>query len=107
MIRILAAAAAFAALVTPALADPNCLGSGGGASFHVSGGVRIGDFSEADQMEFDKLRLRSAGIDADSAERTWLGCLKVTSRDGNGNWTTDYYDPDTFERKPLDLRLPN
>lgn len=77
-------------------------------SFHVGAEFTIGGkFSEADQMEFDKMRLRQKGIDADTAERTWLGCLKVTSRDSSGNWQTDYYDPDTFEHKPLDLRLPN
>jgi hypothetical protein len=107
VIRLLLAGCAFAALATPALADPNCLGSGGGVSLHVSGGVRIGNFSEADQMEFDRMRLRAAGIDAETAERTWLGCLKVTSRDASGSWQTDYYDPDTFERKPLDLTLPD
>ncbi|MHB1103370.1 MAG: hypothetical protein ACYC0C_11485 [Devosia sp.] len=106
MVRRILAAAVLAFVATPALADPNCLG-GGSSGLHFSYGVRIGDdFTEAEQMQFDKMRLRQQGIDADTAERTWLGCLKVTSRDANGSWTTDYYDPDTFEQKPLNLKLP-
>lgn len=91
---------------SPALADPNCLG-GGAPGIRVSIGVGIGEYTEAEQAQFDKMALRQQGIDADTVERTWLGCLKVTSRDGNGSWTTDYYDPDTFERKPLNLTLPS
>ena len=104
MIRSLAAAAVLALVATPAFADPNCLMSGG-PGLRISGQIGIGEFSESDIAEFDKMRLRQAGIDADSVERTWLGCLKVTSRD-SGGWNTDYYDPQTFERKPLNLRLP-
>lgn len=106
MMRTLAAGALLAALTGPAIADPNCLG-GGAPGVHISLGFQVGaDFTEAEQAEFDKMRLRQQGIDADTAERTWLGCLKVTSRDSNGNWVTEYYDPQTYERKPLNLRLP-
>lgn len=106
MFRPVVLAAAFAALATPALADPNCL-TGGSPGLHVSLGVNFGgEFTEADQMEFDRIRARQHGIDAETAERTWLGCLKVTSRDADGNWVTEYYDPDTFEKKPLNLNLP-
>ena len=106
MFRPVLLAAALAALATPALADPNCL-TGGGSGLSVSFGVSFGGrFTEADQMEFDRIRARRHGIDAETAERTWLGCLKVTRRDAGGNWVTEYYDPETFERKPLDLTLP-
>ena len=95
-----------ATAASPALADPNCLG-GGAAGVHVSIGVGIGEYTEQEQAMFDRMRLRQEGIDADTVERTWLGCLKVTSRDASGSWTTDYYDPDTLAHKPLNLRLPN
>ena len=91
--------------VSPALADPNCLG-GGAPGIHISIGAGIGEYTEAELAEFDKMHLRQQGISADTVERTWLGCLKVTSKDSNGSWTTGYYDPDTFERKPLNLNLP-
>lgn len=91
---------------SPALADPNCLG-GGEPGIHVTIGIGIGEYTETEQEQFDKMHLRQQGIDADTVERTYLGCLKVTSRDSNGHWTTDYYDPETFERKPLNLRLPS
>ncbi len=104
MKRAIVAAAVLAALATPALADPNCLSSGG-TSFRVQTGFSVGDITEQDQMEFDLIRARRAGINAETAERTWLGCLKITRRGPNG-WITEYYDPDSFERKPLDLRLP-
>jgi hypothetical protein len=102
---IVVAAVVLVAAATPALADPNCLASGGSASFRVETGINIGKFTEQEQMQFDVMRARRAGIDAETAERTGLGCLKITRRGANG-WITEYYDPDTFERKPLDLRLP-
>jgi hypothetical protein len=108
MIRLATAFAVLlvAAVTSPALADPNCLG-GGEPGVDISFGFSIGGkYTEAEQAQFDVMHLRQQGIDAETAERTWLGCLKVTSRDANGHWTTDYYDPDTFERKPLNLRLP-
>ena len=104
--RVTAFAILLAAVITsPALADPNCLG-GGSPGLHISFGVGIGEYTEEEQAQFDKMHLRQQGIDAETVERTWLGCLKVTSRDFNGHWTTDYYDPQTFERKPLNLTLP-
>jgi hypothetical protein len=95
---------ALAGLATPALADPNCLTSdGGGLQVHL--GFSTGNISEQDQMDFDVINARRHGINADTAERTWLGCIKVTRR-GSSGWITEYYDPDTWEKKPLDLRLP-
>lgn len=105
MIRPLVLAASIAAAATPALADPNCLMSGG-PGLHIEFGVQVGgEYTEAEQAEFDKMRLRRAGIDAETVERTWLGCFKVT-RIENGGWVTEYYDPATLDRKPLNLRLP-
>ena len=106
MFRPVVLAAVLALLATPALADPNCL-TGGSPGLDVSLGFSFGGrITEADQMEFDRIRARRHGIDAETAERTWLGCLKVTRRDASGNWVTEYYDPDTFEKKPLNLNLP-
>lgn len=106
MIRLCTPAAMLLVAASPALADPNCLG-GGEPGLHISIGIGVGgEYTEDEQAQFDKMHLRQQGIDAETVERTWLGCLKVTSRDANGHWQTDYYDPDTFERKPLDLRLP-
>lgn len=105
MRRQIAIAGLIVLLATPALADPNCLSSGG-PGLHVEFGVRVGDdYTEAEQAEFDKMRLRQAGIDADTVERTWLGCFKVTRRSG-GSWITEYYDPKTLDRMPLNLNLP-
>ncbi|HQZ12161.1 MAG TPA: hypothetical protein PK286_04680 [Devosia sp.] len=103
MKKAIVVAALLAATATPVLADPNCQTGGGGANFRFE--VGIGKFTEKDQMEFDLIRARRAGINAETAERTWLGCLKITRRGPNG-WITEYYDPDTFQLKPLDLRLP-
>lgn len=94
-----------AMMATPALADPNCL-TGGEPGLQVHLGFSTGNITEQDQMDFDVINARRHGINADTAERTWLGCLKVTRRAPGGGWITEYYDPDTFERKPLDLRLP-
>jgi hypothetical protein len=102
---ILVAAVMAAGLATPALADPNCLNDGApGLRVHV--GINTGNITEQDQMDFDVLNARRHGIDADTAERTWLGCLKITRRAAGGGWVTEYYDPDTFRLKPLDLTLP-
>ena len=87
----------------PALASPNCLMSGGsGVQFSIQ--IGHGKFTKSELEQFDKMRLRQAGIDADRVQRTWLECLKVTRRDGQGHWVTEYYDPQTLELKPLDLR---
>ena len=97
---VVAVAAVLAGAATPALADPSCLG-GSGSSFKVEMGFSVGGkFTEKDQMEFDLMRARRAGINADTAERTWLGCLKITRRGADGEWLAEYYDPGTFERKP-------
>ena len=57
MKRAIVAALVVAATATPVLADPNCLGSGGG-SFRVQTGIQFGNISEKDQMEFDLIRAR-------------------------------------------------
>jgi hypothetical protein len=46
-------------------------------------------------MDFLLLQARSRGINADTAERTWLDCVKITRRE-NGRWVTEYYDPRTW-----------
>ena len=106
MKHLIVAVAIVAGLATPALADPNCL-TGDGSGLRVQFGINTGNISEQDQMDFDVIRARRHGINADTAERTWLGCLKITRRAAGGGWITEYYDPDTFERKPLDLTLPD
>src|SRR5688572_10510832 len=103
MIRpLLTALPLLVALTLPAAASPNCKGGDGpGITVHI--GVSVGTpFTEDEQEVIDKMRLRQAGIDADTVDRTWHDCLKVT-RFENGRWVTEYYDPDTFERKPLNL----
>ena len=105
MIRPVLAALSFAVLAAPATAAsyPNCLGGGSpGLQVHVE--IGYGDRSSDDQEVFDKMRLRQAGIAADSVDRTWLGCMKV-QRFENGRWVTEYYNPDTVESGPLDLTL--
>ena len=105
MVRLALALLLAAASVSPALADPNCLG-GGEPGVHISFGVSIGGpYTKDEQEVFENMRLRNNGSDADSVERTWLGCWKVTSRDERGHWVTDYYDPRTLDRKPLNLNL--
>lgn len=99
MIRPALLVAAFLFGTAPALAYPNCLTSGG-PGLYVEFGVGIGEFSEAEQSEFDKMRLRRIGINADVTERTPLGCIKVT-RVENGRWVMEYYDPKTLELVPV------
>ena len=57
---IVVAAVVLVAAATPALADPNCLASGGSASFRVETGINIGKFTEQEQMQFDVMRARRA-----------------------------------------------
>lgn len=98
-------------LATPAQASPNCMMSGG-PGLRISIHVGTGNYTEAEQAELDIIRLRRIGVIADTAERTHLGCLKVTRRDTRGHWITEYYDADTLAFKPLNstgplnLRLP-
>lgn len=104
---LLSLALILAAGASPALADPNCLG-GGNSGVHVSLGASVGGgYTAQEQAVFDQMEARRHGINADSAERTWLGCIKITRRDELGRWVTEYYDPDNFEQKTtgLDLRL--
>jgi len=106
MWRPIALAGLVALLATPALADPNCLTTGG-PGLYVEFGVQVGgDYTETEQEQLDKIRLRRAGISADTVERTWLGCYKVTRRVG-GSWVTEYYDPRTLRQMPLNLTLPD
>jgi hypothetical protein len=84
-----------ATLSGPALADPNCLQSGG-PGLRIELGVGVGHFSEQDRMDFLVLEARRRGIDAVTAEKTWLDCIKVTRRGGSG-WVTEYYDPYTWD----------
>jgi hypothetical protein len=94
MIRIALAFLAIAFAAGPALADPNCLQSGSG--FRVEIGVGAGNFSERDQMDFLVMQARRHGINADTAEKTWLECIKITRREA-GRWVTEYYDPYTWD----------
>jgi microcystin degradation protein MlrC len=98
MIRRAVLAIAIATLAaTPALADPNCLNRGGGMKLNLTLGAQVGeDYTETEQSTFDVMSLRRHGIDADTAERTWLGCIKVTRFEG-GAWVTEYYDPNTYD----------
>lgn len=92
------------ALVSPAAAEPNCL-AGGGPGLQISMGASVGGpYTQEEQAVFDKMKLRQAGIDADTVERSWLGCMKVTRFEG-GRWATEYYDPRTLDPKPLNLQL--
>ncbi len=101
MWRPIALAGLIACLATPALAYPNCLMSGG-PGLRIEFGVQVGgDYTEAEQAQFDKMRLRQAGINADTVERTHLGCFKVTRIVGGG-WVTEYYDPATLDLVPID-----
>jgi hypothetical protein len=106
MMRLWIAAVAFAGLATPALAAPNCLDNDG-PGLKITIGVSVGGgYTEAEQEMFDKMELRKQGIDADTVERTSMGCMKITRFEA-GRWTTEYYDPKTFEQEPLNLRLPD
>jgi hypothetical protein len=100
MIRLLAFAVLFATAASPALAYPNCLNSSS-ARLHVEFGFGTGDLSEADRNEFDLIQARRHGIDAETAERTWLDCVLITRREG-GRWVTEYYDPRSWDLMPID-----
>jgi hypothetical protein len=95
MIRLALAALIFAAGAVPALAYPNCLTSG--ATFEFRFGIGDDDdWTETDEDKFLLARVRGAGIDADTAERSWLDCIKIT-RFVNGSWETEYLDPVTLD----------
>ena len=81
-----------AAGIAPALANPNCLGRGGTLALDDHGRP-----SESVQAEIDLRHLRSRGIRASTAERTWLECIKIT-RLQDGRWSTEYYDPSSFQQ---------
>lgn len=101
MIRPLLVALLLAAVASPAAAASasNCLAPvSPGLQIHVEIGFGP-ERSKKDQEVFDKMRLRQAGVDADSVERTWLGCLKV-QRFENGRWVTEYYHPDAIGAGP-------
>lgn len=92
------------AFAAPAAAAsyPNCVGAGSpGVSIEFGFSVG-GKTSKEDQEFFDKARLRAAGIRADTVERTWLDCFKVT-RIENGRYVTEFYHPDNLEAGPLQL----
>jgi hypothetical protein len=101
MIRLAAFAVLFAAAASPALAYPNCLNSSNGARLHVEFGIGTGNFTEQDQMDFDLMQARAHGIDAETAERTHLDCVKIT-RIEDGRWVTEYYDPRSWDFVPTD-----
>jgi hypothetical protein len=96
MRRLSIAMAALCLGTAPALAYPSCL-AGGGPGLRIEFGASFGTgkFSEQDDMDFLLLQARSRGINADTAERTWLDCVKITRRE-NGRWVTEYYDPRTW-----------
>jgi hypothetical protein len=92
---------ALAALSAPAAAAsyPNCVGGSPGIEINLGVGSHR---TKAEQEVFDKMELRQAGIDADTVERTWLECFKVT-RFENGRWVVEYYHPDRLEDGPMQL----
>jgi hypothetical protein len=100
MIRTALAAALLVLGAGPALAYPNCLMSGG-PGLHVEFGIGTGNFTEQDRMDFDLMEARRHGIDAETAERTHLDCVKITRIEG-GRWVTEYYDPKTWDLVPID-----
>jgi hypothetical protein len=96
MIRAAALAAVIVlAVAAPAVAYPTCLGGSGGVKFKLD--LKFGEVTTQDQAQFDIMVARRNGIDAETAERTWLGCVKTTRR-VNGKWVTEYYDPDTWQQ---------
>ena len=96
MIRASLAVLALAAATGAAQATPICLMSGG-PGLRIEFGVSVGSpFTEAEQNEFLVMEARRRGIDAETAERTSLECIKVT-RLVQGSWVTEYYDPYTWE----------
>ena len=100
MIRPVLALAILLAAAAPASAAsyPNCLGGSPGIELNFGDGHR----TRAEQAVFDKMELRQAGIAADTVERTWLECFKVT-RFEDGRWVVEYYHPDRLEDGPLQL----
>jgi hypothetical protein len=95
MRRAILIALALASSTATALASPNCLQSGG-RGLRIEFGIGTGNFSEQDKMDFLVREARRRGIDAQTAERTWLNCIKVTRMAG-GRWVTEYYDPYTWD----------
>jgi hypothetical protein len=77
---------------SPALAAPSCIGSGG--TFPI-GADDVP--SETLQIEQDLANLRTRGIEALTAERTSLECIRITRRE-DGVLVTEYYDPSSFKQ---------
>ena len=99
MIRVTAFALVLALGAGPALAYPNCTMTGG-PGLRVEIGIGFGKFTEAEQNEFYLMQARRHGIDADTAEKTWLDCVKITRFEG-GRWVTEYYDPKSWDLVPI------
>ena len=101
MIRPLIAALALAALASPAAAAsyPNCVGGSPGIEIHFGAD---GHRTRQEQETFDIMELRHAGIEADTVERTWLECFKIT-RFEDGHWVTEFYHPDRLHDGPMQL----
>lgn len=88
---------AFLALCTGALAaQPDCEDYGPG--IHFSFKVQVGaDYTEEEQAIFDKMHLRQNGIIARDTRRTSKGCIEAWVPDGQGGYSTEYYDPRDLE----------
>jgi hypothetical protein len=93
MIRLPLALLVVLLSAAPALAYPNCLASGGYLEFRFSVGE---EWTEDDENEYLLDLVHDHGIYADTAERSWLDCIKITRLE-RGGWVTEYLDPYTFE----------
>lgn len=78
----------------------NCYGAGSVSSPSLNIGLefRFGDVTEADNAQFDLMRLRRTGVDASSVEY-WNGCIRawVRNEDSVGEHM-EFYHPRTLER---------
>ena len=80
---------------SPALAAPDCEDNRPG--LHISFGFSIGRFTDEEQATFDKMHLRQNGIIARDVKRTDKGCIAAWVPDGQGGFSTEYYNPRTFQ----------
>lgn len=91
-------------LAGPALAADLC-NAPAESGIHFKVTISHGKRTLETQQQLDLMTLRQHGINARTVTRNGDGCLEAWIPDGKGGFRTEYYHPDTLERK-FNFELP-